>query len=125
VAFNADAPEPGTTRVIRADDGIHVFLDGRQHVFKWTDPYRPPEEPADARGSLVAPMPGRVLAVLAQAGAPVKRGQPLVVMEAMKMEHTVTAPRDGTVARILCSVGEQLKEGTELLVLAEQVSPGS
>ncbi len=125
VAFNADAPEPGTTRVIRADDGIHVFLDGRQHVFKWTDPYRPPEEPADARGSLVAPMPGRVLAVLAQAGAPVKRGQPLVVMEAMKMEHTVTAPRDGTVARILCSVGEQLKEGTELLVLVEQVSPGS
>jgi 3-methylcrotonyl-CoA carboxylase alpha subunit len=96
-----------------------VVLEGRQHVFKWLDPYRTPEEPAEARGSLVAPMPGRVLAVLAEGGAHVKRGQPLVVMEAMKMEHTVTAPRDGTVARILCAVGDQLKEGTELLVLAD------
>jgi 3-methylcrotonyl-CoA carboxylase alpha subunit len=126
VGFDADIPEPGASRVVRADDGIHVFLDGRQHLFEWLDPYRPPAEPADARGSLVAPMPGRVLAVLAAAGAQVKRGQPLVVMEAMKMEHTVTAPRDGTVARILCTVGEQLKEGTELLVLAEKdVSPGT
>jgi 3-methylcrotonyl-CoA carboxylase alpha subunit len=118
VAFDAAGAVP-TTSVVRAEDGIHVFLDGRQHVFQWLDPYRTPDDAAEARGSLVAPMPGRVLAILAEAGAQVKRGQPLVVMEAMKMEHTVTAPRDGRIARILCAVGEQLKEGTELLVLAE------
>jgi 3-methylcrotonyl-CoA carboxylase alpha subunit len=119
IAFGVDAAGSQATRVVRVEDHIHVFLDGRQHVFKFVDPYLPPAEPADTRGSLVAPMPGRVLAVLAEVGAQVTRGQPLVVMEAMKMEHTVTAPRAGTVARILCAVGEQLQEGTELLRLAE------
>jgi 3-methylcrotonyl-CoA carboxylase alpha subunit len=47
----------------------------------------------------------------------VARGAPLVVMEAMKMEHTVTAPRAGKVDRVFCSAGEQVKEGAELLIL--------
>jgi 3-methylcrotonyl-CoA carboxylase alpha subunit len=63
-------------------------------------------------------MPGRVLAVLVKPGELVTRGMPLLIMEAMKMEHTITAPADGTVDELLCSVGEQVKEGAELLVFS-------
>jgi 3-methylcrotonyl-CoA carboxylase alpha subunit len=60
-------------------------------------------------------MPGRILAVMVGAGDTVKRGAPLVVMEAMKMEHTVVAPAAGIVEKVLCTAGEQVKEGVELL----------
>jgi 3-methylcrotonyl-CoA carboxylase alpha subunit len=66
-------------------------------------------------GSLTAPMPGKVVAFLAQAGQAVARGQPVAVMEAMKMEHTLHAPRDGVVAELLYAVGDQVAEGGELL----------
>ena len=65
-------------------------------------------------------MPGRVLAVLVKAGDEVAKGAPLVVLEAMKMEQTVTAPSAGKVDRVLCEVGEQVREGAELLAFAEQ-----
>lgn len=71
----------------------------------------------DAGGGLVAPMPGKVVAVLVAAGDKVARGQPLVVMEAMKMEHTITAPADGEVAEIRHAVGEQVVEGAALIAL--------
>ena len=63
-------------------------------------------------------MSGRIIAVNAKSGDPVQRGAPLIVMEAMKMEHTITAPSAGVVQQVLCRVGEQVKEGAELLVLA-------
>ncbi len=69
-------------------------------------------------GQLTAPMPGKVIAFLAQPGDAVKLGQPLAVMEAMKMEHTITAPRDGTVEELLYAAGDQVNEGGELLRLA-------
>jgi 3-methylcrotonyl-CoA carboxylase alpha subunit len=68
-------------------------------------------------GRLAAPMPGKVVSVLAAAGQPVKRGQALAVMEAMKMEHTITAPHDGVVAEVLYGPGDQVAEGAELLRL--------
>jgi 3-methylcrotonyl-CoA carboxylase alpha subunit len=68
-------------------------------------------------GRLTAPMPGKVIAFLAKAGDTVKLGQPLAVMEAMKMEHTITAPRDGTIEELLYSAGDQVDEGGELLRL--------
>jgi 3-methylcrotonyl-CoA carboxylase alpha subunit len=68
-------------------------------------------------GRLTAPMPGKVVAFLAQAGDSVAKGQPVAVMEAMKMEHTLTAPRDGVVAELLYAVGDQVAEGGELLRL--------
>jgi len=58
-----------------------------------------------------------VIALLARSGESVKKGQPLAVMEAMKMEHTITAPCDGTVAELLYAVGDQVLEGEELLRL--------
>ena len=71
-----------------------------------------------ADGQLTAPMPGKIVAIAAAAGVHVKRGAALIVMEAMKMEHTITAPSDGTVRAILYAVGEQVAEGAELLDFA-------
>ena len=69
-------------------------------------------------GSLMAPMPGRVTAVHAQAGATVRRGEVLMVLEAMKMEHAILAPADGVLSRVLFQVGDLVDEGVELLVIA-------
>ncbi len=69
-------------------------------------------------GRLTAPMPGKVLSFAVKSGDKVKKGQPLAVMEAMKMEHTIAAPADGTVAELLYAPGDQVAEGAELLKLA-------
>jgi 3-methylcrotonyl-CoA carboxylase alpha subunit len=68
-------------------------------------------------GRLTAPMPGKVIAYLVKRGDAIKTGQPLAVLEAMKMEHTIAAPRDGTVAELLFAPGDQVSEGGELLTL--------
>ncbi len=60
-------------------------------------------------------MPGKVTAVHVEAGASVKKGAPLLVLEAMKMEHTIAAPADGTVSALRCGVGDQVEEGVELV----------
>jgi biotin carboxyl carrier protein len=70
-----------------------------------------------AHGSLVAPMPGAVVRVLVETGAAVVKGQPLVVLEAMKMEHTVASPADGTVSEIRVSAGQQVDAGAVLAVV--------
>jgi len=60
-------------------------------------------------------MPGKVVSFAVKAGDKVSRGQPLAVMEAMKMEHTIAAPADGTVDELMFAPGEQVAEGEELL----------
>ena len=76
--------------------------------------------PEDGHGGhLVAPMPGSVVSVLVKVGDTVKKGQPLIIMEAMKMEHTIVAPFDGAVEAIYFAAKEQVKEGAELVALAE------
>ena len=84
----------------------------------WTDVPRfgDPERAAPV-GSLLAPMPGLVLRVLAEVGAVVAAGQPLLVLEAMKMEQTVSAPADGVVAELRAKAGEQVSTGQILAVL--------
>jgi 3-methylcrotonyl-CoA carboxylase alpha subunit len=72
---------------------------------------------AGEAGRLAAPMPGKLLSIAVKAGDKVQRGQPLAVMEAMKMEHTIHAPSDGVVAELLYAVGDQVNEGAELLRL--------
>ena len=68
-------------------------------------------------GRLTAPMPGKLVAFLTEPGTKVVKGQPLAVMEAMKMEHTISAPRDGVVAELMFAVGDQVGDGAELLRL--------
>ena len=73
-------------------------------------------------GRLTAPMPGKLLSFAVKAGDVVRRGQPLAVMDAMKMEHTISAPADGTVQELLYAPGDQVAEGAELLRLAVAVA---
>jgi len=82
------------------------------------DPIAHSADGAAEGGRLTAPMPGKVIAFLAKPGEKVTLGQPLAVMEAMKMEHTIASPRDGTVEELLYAVGDQVAEGGELLRLA-------
>jgi 3-methylcrotonyl-CoA carboxylase alpha subunit len=70
-------------------------------------------------GRLTAPMPGKVVSFAVQAGDVVKKGQPLAVMDAMKMEHTIAAPQDGVVTELLYAQGDQVVEGAELLRLGD------
>ncbi|HEY8908642.1 MAG TPA: acetyl/propionyl/methylcrotonyl-CoA carboxylase subunit alpha [Rhodoferax sp.] len=70
-------------------------------------------------GRLTAPMPGKVVSFAVQAGDVVKKGQPLAVMDAMKMEHTIAAPQDGVVTELLYAPGDQVVEGAELLRLGD------
>ena len=74
-------------------------------------------EEQDEGGRLTAPMPGKVVSFSVKAGDKVSKGQPLAVMEAMKMEHTIAAPVDGVVAELLYAPGDQVTEGAELLKL--------
>ena len=69
-------------------------------------------------GRLTAPMPGKILSFSVKAGDLVKKGQPLAVMEAMKMEHTIAAPADGVVEELMYAPGDQVTEGSELLKIA-------
>ena len=75
-------------------------------------------EAAAEGGRLTAPMPGKVVSFAVKAGDAVTKGQPLAVMEAMKMEHTIAAPADGVVQELLYAPGDQVTEGAELLKLA-------
>jgi len=79
------------------------------------DALAPPEQEAAADGRLSAPIPARVVRVLAAVGERVKRGAALMVLEAMKMELTLAAPRDGVVAAIKCQAGDMVQEGAELI----------
>ena len=64
---------------------------------------------------LVAPMPGKIVSVLANAGDAIKRGQPIIVLEAMKMEHTLAAPADTTIEAVNVAAGDQVSEGTTVV----------
>jgi len=102
-----------------------VFLDGESWRLTEIDPLaaRASEDPT--AGRLTAPMPGRVTQLMVEPGTSVRRGQPLIVIEAMKMEHTVTAPADGVVETVRFAPGDLVEEGAELIALApERQEPG-
>jgi 3-methylcrotonyl-CoA carboxylase alpha subunit len=103
-----------TVTVIAAVEKRHVFFDGMSFIFVAVDPHHHAGEGAGAEGGLTAPMPGKVIALLAEPGAKVAKGTPLVVLEAMKMEHTLVAPTAGTVKAFCYAVGEQVADGAEL-----------
>ncbi|MCC5014104.1 MULTISPECIES: acetyl/propionyl/methylcrotonyl-CoA carboxylase subunit alpha [unclassified Legionella] len=74
---------------------------------------------ATKKGQLTAPMPATVVAILKNKGDKVKEGESLIVLEAMKMEHTIHAPKDGILAELFYDVGSQVSEGAELLALKD------
>jgi 3-methylcrotonyl-CoA carboxylase alpha subunit len=109
-----------TLAVYAHGERVAVFAPGGSIVLQHIDPIAHAGEGAGEGGRLTAPMPGKVIAFMARAGDTVTQGQPLAVMEAMKMEHTLSAPRAGTVAELLYAVGDQVNEGSELLRLEER-----
>jgi 3-methylcrotonyl-CoA carboxylase alpha subunit len=97
------------------DERIDVFADGQRAVFRVLDPLAHAGEHEESADSLHSPMPGTVIEILVEAGATVERGERLLVLEAMKMEHAITAPSAGVVRALLCGVGDQVPERAELI----------
>ena len=114
-AAAAEAP-PGA---VAARDGDVAWVWFRSETYRLS----PARSRRTARGgeetpSLEAPMPGRIAAVRAAAHASVSKGEVLVIVEAMKMEHAVRAPRDGVVERVLVSEGQMVGLGDVLVEMA-------
>ena len=103
--------------LIRTGNSIAVFADGRSFGFEVPDPLVQADAAGVATNAIQAPMPGLVQQVFAQAGQAVTQGEPLLVLEAMKMEHRLCAPRDGVVLDVLAAVGDQIADGTVLVAL--------
>ncbi|MBL8394177.1 MAG: acetyl/propionyl/methylcrotonyl-CoA carboxylase subunit alpha [Candidatus Accumulibacter sp.] len=98
----------------------HVFLDGSNYVILRDDPLHLVEAGGAQGGGLTAPMPGKVIALLAALGQQVEKGAPLLILEAMKMEHTITAPKNGRVQAFRYAVGDQVADGAELVDFATE-----
>ncbi|MEZ5323329.1 MAG: biotin carboxylase N-terminal domain-containing protein [Microthrixaceae bacterium] len=124
----ADSDASAVTVTLEADGvrrGFTVYLDGDQvdvesssgHVNLRRIPRFADPTTRVAEGSLLAPMPGSVVAVHVATGAAVREGEPLLVMEAMKMQHTISAPYDGTVTELAADVGQQVEAGAVLAVV--------
>ena len=109
-------------RVIRIDDRYHVFWQGQHRVISWSDPMAHAGESESEGGRLTAPMPGKIVQLMVSEGAHVDKGTPLLIMEAMKMEHTISAPAKGTVQALNYAVGDQVLEGAQLLSFAPEAS---
>ncbi len=101
--------------MVRSGFDITVLHDGQSWRIKLDDPSAKAADRDAGDGRLAAPMPGTVVQVLVKVGDVVTSGQPLIVVEAMKMEHTIKAPADGTVAEIHFKVGDPVAEGADLL----------
>ena len=102
--------------VVVNGDRRQVFIAGRSHALAFVDLLGIAGAEHEEEGTgLLAPMPGKVIALLAAPGATVDKGAPLLVLEAMKMEHTISAPRAGTVKSFRYAAGDQVAEGVELV----------
>ncbi len=108
--------------VVAVDDKRHVFLQGATHILLRDDPLHLVEAGGAQGGGLTAPMPGKVVALLAQPGQLVEKGTPLLILEAMKMEHTITAPAAGIVKAFCYAAGEQVSDGAALVEF--ETNPG-
>ncbi len=101
--------------VIAVNDKRSVFLQGASYTLLRDDPLHRVDAGDSHGGGLTAPMPGKIVALLAQPGQKVDKGTPLLILEAMKMEHTITAPAAGTVKAFCYAPGEQVSDGAALV----------
>jgi 3-methylcrotonyl-CoA carboxylase alpha subunit len=106
-------------RIASHPGGVSVFGSGSLHL-SLSDPLDRAGADAGGDGLTRSPMPGLVRAVHVTAGQAVKAGDRLAVLEAMKMEHSLTAARDGTVAEVLAAAGDQVEAGAPLIRLEEE-----
>lgn len=104
------------------NETVYVFTDSGRDEITLIDIMAHVGEESAAVGSLKSPMPGQVVAFKVAVGDSVKKGEPLAVIEAMKIEHTITAPTDGVVAELLFVVGNSVADGDELLRIDTEAS---
>ncbi|HEY5278577.1 MAG TPA: biotin carboxylase N-terminal domain-containing protein [Pseudolabrys sp.] len=115
ISVDGVAPAEDAIAIVQAD-AVYVLRHGRQTKVTLRDIAL--DRPGDAGGGLVrAPMHGKVLAVLVEKGAQVTRGQRVAIIEAMKMEHTLTAPINGTVSEIAVAKDAQVAEGAKIMIV--------
>ncbi len=102
-------------------DGADIVVFDAGEAWAFGEPRAKGLESGEASdGKIMSPMPGRIVAVHAAQGERVRKGQPLVTLEAMKMEHAMIAPFDGVIERLSAKVGDQVSEGVTLAVLAKE-----
>jgi 3-methylcrotonyl-CoA carboxylase alpha subunit len=101
--------------VVRRGAEVTVIALGRVHHLRRVDPLAAGDVETGPSGALAAPMPGKVIDVLVQDGSQVARGATLMILEAMKMEHTIRAPGDGIVRAVHFQPGDSVAEGAELI----------
>lgn len=99
--------------IFQLGNRLTVFLPERTVVVQLPDAQV--QHAAESEKNVKAPMSGKLVSVLVDAGCKVKAGTPLMIIEAMKMEHTICAPRDGTVMEIFFSIDDLVEEGVELM----------
>ena len=103
--------------LVEDNAAVYVLRNGRQSIVRTASPASYDTQGAEG-GAVTAPMHGKLLALLVEKGAAVRKGQRLAVLEAMKMEHALVAPVDGVVTDVLAGVGKQVAEGATVLVIA-------
>ena len=103
--------------VVADGEKRHVFVGGEHRVLLLVDPLAHAGIEEAHGGHLVAPMSGTVVAVMVKAGDKVEQGAPLMILEAMKMEHTIAAPADGVVSAVNFQAGDRVPEGADLVDL--------
>ncbi|MDP6183586.1 MAG: acetyl/propionyl/methylcrotonyl-CoA carboxylase subunit alpha [Gammaproteobacteria bacterium] len=107
-----------TATVIATGTNMDVFMHGQHHSLEISDPLHVADDGESGSGGLSSPMPGTVLDVFVEIGQAVVAGTALMLIEAMKIEHTITAPFDGVVSEIRFRAGDQIPaEGVELAVM--------
>jgi acetyl/propionyl-CoA carboxylase alpha subunit len=100
-------------------DKIVAFERGEAYPFVADTGERSADETTAGDGAILSPMPGKIVSVAAKAGAKLKKGDPILVLEAMKMEHTLTAPFDGKLAELNAKPGAQVSEGVLLAKMVQ------
>jgi acetyl/propionyl-CoA carboxylase alpha subunit len=102
-----------------ANGDIAVMRAGETFTLKPFDPFEAAEHAGEASDLVITPMPGKIIQVLVRAGDTVKRGQPLAMLEAMKMEHTLSAPADAMVEEVSVAAGDQVPAETIVVRFAK------
>jgi 3-methylcrotonyl-CoA carboxylase alpha subunit len=117
---NEDEGQNHSLRIARWPGHVTIFEGAASYTFAVQDPFAKAADAEAGVASMRAPMPGLVKVVKAASGETVRKGQPLLILEAMKMEHTVAAPHDGVIAEIAAE-GAQVTDGTVLVRFEEAV----
>ncbi len=106
-------------RAIRQGDSLYLQWEGDLHRIDLYDPLAAAEASHSHQGGLAAPMNGSIVRVLVSVGQTVEAGAQLVVLEAMKMEHSIRAPQAGVIKALYCQEGEMVSEGSALVAFEE------